>query len=99
MPHEEDPNVLGVRAGDPEMVEAINQARATLGQFLENFISPQPNQTGFLLKVVFEESGKREHIWMADLVLNTDPQRESLRMNPAFQAFDTWSGLRFHLLM
>ena len=89
MPLEEDNNVLGVRQEDPEMIEAIHQARGTLGQFLENFISPQPNQTSFLLKVVFEENGEREHIWMADLELHTDPPTGVVANEPGLQ------GLRY----
>lgn len=55
---------------DPEnsrMRFAIDEARGTLRTFFDAYVNPKPNQTAFLLKVLFEVEGASEHIWLADI--------------------------------
>ncbi|MBX3420466.1 MAG: DUF2314 domain-containing protein [Pirellulaceae bacterium] len=49
------------------MEAAIDDAKSTIKQFFDAYCSPTEQQTGFLLKVVFDEGDQREHIWLADL--------------------------------
>jgi uncharacterized protein YegJ (DUF2314 family) len=65
--------IVEVDGGDEEMLEAINSARQSLKRFLEAFFAPKANQRSFLLKVAFEDQGETEHIWLADLDLNSSP--------------------------
>jgi uncharacterized protein YegJ (DUF2314 family) len=75
--------VYGVAADDPEMNEAIAQARASLPQFWEAFESRQGGASDFALKVRIEDSDAIEHFWVIDLertngkvtgVINNDPE-------------------------
>lgn len=52
---------------DAQMEAAIDHAKSTIKQFFDAFCNPAVQQTGFLLKVVFDEGDEREHIWLADL--------------------------------
>lgn len=54
---------------DPEMNEAINEAKRTLAEFTRAYLDPGENQHGFLLKVFFEDDDQdhAEHIWVADI--------------------------------
>ncbi len=49
------------------MEEAIVRAKSTLKIFFDAFCNPTAEQTGFLLKVYFEDDQCSEHIWLADL--------------------------------
>jgi len=86
------------RESDARMSSAIEEARRTLGDFFKALGNPSRNQNSFLLKVIFEEDGTFEHIWIADLrvsnskligVVANDPQIRSLQfkqeveVNPA----------------
>jgi uncharacterized protein YegJ (DUF2314 family) len=73
---------------DSEMEAAIAQAKTTIKQFFDAYLSPTSCQTSFLLKVVFDEGDEVEHIWLADLdfsgdlpsgVVANDPNLPSLR--------------------
>src|SRR5215471_7691717 len=52
---------------DAQMEAAIREAKASFRNFIQAFCNPRPQQKGFLVKVVFDEGDKREHIWLADL--------------------------------
>jgi uncharacterized protein YegJ (DUF2314 family) len=52
---------------DVEMEAAIRDAKENFRQFIEAFFKPTPQQKNFLVKVVFDEGGQQEHIWLADL--------------------------------
>jgi len=59
----EQDNVVAMKADDPEMLDAINQARQSLDSFIQALLNPKSNQTSFLLKVVFDDRDVQEHIW------------------------------------
>jgi len=70
------------------MEAAILEAKANFKQFIEAFCNPTERQRSFLVKVVFDEGEKREHIWLADLdfisgkpsgVVANEPKLPSLR--------------------
>ncbi len=62
-------NFVAVAGCNDEMVTAIREARASLGDFFKAYLNPQPNQTSFLIKAKFVDSEDRpEYIWLADLV-------------------------------
>jgi uncharacterized protein YegJ (DUF2314 family) len=66
-------NIISVDGEDAEMLAAISQAKESIESFLQAFFNPKPNQESFLLKVAFEHQTGREHIWLADLDLNSTP--------------------------
>jgi len=55
------------------MAAAIEEAKASIGQFFQAFYSSDPKYSHFTLKARFEESGKGEHIWLTDLDFTTTP--------------------------
>jgi uncharacterized protein YegJ (DUF2314 family) len=60
----QEPPVISVPKGDPEMAAAIARGRATLDRFWQALERPAPDETGFALKVGFpSDNGGREHIW------------------------------------
>jgi uncharacterized protein YegJ (DUF2314 family) len=59
--------LVGFDPDDPKMAEAIGVAKETLGEFLDALSQPKIGQTGFLLKVVFDTDGQREHVWVAEV--------------------------------
>ena len=61
------PGVVSYHEDDARMRFAIEEAQQSLRVFFDALVSPNPNQTGFLLKVHFEEDGESEHVWMADI--------------------------------
>jgi uncharacterized protein YegJ (DUF2314 family) len=65
--------IVRVDGDDEEMLSAINTARQSLRQFLDAFFALKSDQRNFLLKVAFDDQGKTEHIWMADLDLMSSP--------------------------
>lgn len=69
----EPDEVISVSSEDPEMELAIKEAKQSIGGFLKAFFEPKPNQTSFLVKVVFDGPDIQEHIWLADLDLNSTP--------------------------
>lgn len=70
---DQDDNFVSVHSENAEMSEAIEQAKASIGQFFQAFLSFDPKYSHFALKVRFEESGKGEHIWLTDLDFKTKP--------------------------
>lgn len=67
--HEPAP-IVEVAPGDPEMTQAIAQARSTLDRFIVALRSPQSWQQSFLIKGRFSALGDVEHIWVADLIFD-----------------------------
>ena len=63
---------IRVASSNVEMVEAIRQAKATLDIFFKAFDHPTKPQSGFHLKVQFEQDGQVEHIWLGDLQLGRE---------------------------
>jgi uncharacterized protein YegJ (DUF2314 family) len=60
-------NIVPFSPDDVEMETAIREGKASFSQFIQAFCRPTERQNGFLVKVVFDEGKKREHIWLADL--------------------------------
>ena len=52
---------------DVQMEAAIQEAKASFEKFITAFCRPTAQQKSFLVKVVFDEGERREHIWLADL--------------------------------
>ena len=64
----DDPPVIVVPSGDPEMAAAIAKARATLSVFWASYEAAKPSEDGHSLKVRFPTSRTNsEHIWMVDV--------------------------------
>jgi uncharacterized protein YegJ (DUF2314 family) len=56
--------LLTVGPDEPEMAAAIEQARASLDQFLTLSEAPPPGTAKFKLKVVIEDGNAAEHFWV-----------------------------------
>jgi len=69
------------------MPTAIEQARASIGRFLDAFAAPQPNQSNFHLRVRISgrsQSGEdaAEHLWLTRLDLSTNPPTGTIASEP-----------------
>ena len=81
--------IVSMLTRDPQMLEAIQKVRASLGLFLKAFAAPTAGQSSFRVKVAFLKDGTVEHIWLANLDLSSAkptgtianaPQRADLRL-------------------
>ncbi len=88
-------NLTFVRSEDQEMLNAINQARQSIHGFLETFFNPKPNQKSFLLKIVFEDHERIEHIWLADLDLDSSPPTGLVANETSFPGLQYMSRVDF----
>jgi uncharacterized protein YegJ (DUF2314 family) len=62
--HAQEPPVINVPRGDPEMAEAVAKGRAALGRFWQALEKPAPDESSFQLKVALPTGeGNSEHIW------------------------------------
>jgi uncharacterized protein YegJ (DUF2314 family) len=77
------------------MLSAINSARHSLKQFLEAFFTAKGNQRSFLLKVAFEEQDDTEHIWLADLDLDSSPPTGVVPNEPRIRGFNFMQRVPF----
>jgi uncharacterized protein YegJ (DUF2314 family) len=59
--------VVPVGVDDKEMNVAIQQAQASLNEFIRRFEHPEKNDKWFLVKGRFTCGDEVEHIWVADL--------------------------------
>lgn len=64
-----------------EMQQAMEQAQATLGEFLERARHPQPGDEAFNVKVKLTDSGGTEHLWIGDLKLDKEPYTGKITMD------------------
>ncbi|MEM6798359.1 MAG: DUF2314 domain-containing protein [Planctomycetota bacterium] len=60
-------DVIDVADDDPIMVKAIDDARATVDQFIAALKSPKPAQNGLSVKALVEEGETGEHMWLTSL--------------------------------
>lgn len=74
-------------AGDSSpMLEAINQARASIGDFFKAFENPQPNQSDFRIKARIEDGPLNEHIWLSALDFKTTPATGVVSNEPGIRS-------------
>lgn len=76
-------NVVPFDSEDERMRFAIDEARNTLRTFFEAYANPKPNQTAFLLKVLFESGEASEHIWLADIDASVSPLEGTVANEPS----------------
>ena len=78
------PPIVRVEEDDPQMRAAIEQARATIGQFCAALAAPNPGQTTFAIKVPIGDGTYVEHMWLMPVVdlgpsvrgtINNEPDR------------------------
>ena len=78
--------IIDVRADDPKMNAAMDQARASVNTFTEALQSPKPGQAGFSVKVGFKDEDKTEYMWLTPVtfdgkvfhgVVNNQPEKIS----------------------
>jgi uncharacterized protein YegJ (DUF2314 family) len=79
----DDPTVL-VSATDPEMNAAIAKARASLGTFWREYESPEPDVTGFSLKVKISDGNMVEHFWLIDIKRDGDKLSGTINNDPEY---------------
>jgi len=78
------------------MRDAIQSARQTLRDFFDALANPMPNQESFLLKVLFESQGKKEHIWMADIDASVFPLEGTVANEPEISGLSFMQRASFH---
>jgi uncharacterized protein YegJ (DUF2314 family) len=59
--------VVMVAAGDPEMLDAIAQARSTRPAFWQVFERPEHRESNFALKVLVTDKTGEEYFWATDI--------------------------------
>ncbi len=64
-----------------EMKAAVEQARASLPEFLARARNPQPGDEAFNVKVKLTDSGGTEHLWINDLKLDQEPYTGKITMD------------------
>lgn len=69
--------------GDPDMVEAIRQARATLDTFLAAAADRPPGTQDFKVKVALQEGEQTEHFWVTSFFVTPDGFEGTLAGDPA----------------
>jgi len=66
---------------DPVMVEAIKNARKTLGGFLQKYAENIPNVNSYKLKVMVTDSNGTEHFWVTPFRTTKDGGYEGVLSN------------------
>ena len=82
-------------AEDARMIFAIKEAQSTLRTFFDAYLCPQPNQTAFLLKVLFESGDISEHIWIADIDASVSPLEGTVANETNFSGLSFMQRVRF----
>lgn len=59
-----EPPVTTVADDDQEMNAAIDQARATVDQFIQALEAPTPTQSDFSVKMLIKDDEHGEHMWI-----------------------------------
>lgn len=67
------PDTLATDYDEEEMAAAIEQARATFGEFKARFSAPQPGDTDFGVKVKIEDRHGVEYFWLVGVNLDSEP--------------------------
>jgi hypothetical protein len=75
-------NVAPIRSDDPEMLAAIQEARASIKTFLDALMSPMPKQSALVVKIAFVKRAKVEHIWLAAPISAARCRPASSRIRP-----------------
>lgn len=70
-------------SGNPDMVDAIRQARATLDTFLAAAAAPGAGAQDFKLKVALQEGELSEHFWVTPFASSGDGFEGTLASDPA----------------
>jgi uncharacterized protein YegJ (DUF2314 family) len=63
----DNPPVSYVEGDDPQMTAAINQARATVDQFIAALKNPTDVQADFSVKLPVVDGDQVEHMWLSDV--------------------------------
>ena len=78
--------IVQVAGDDGPMLEAINQARASIGEFFKAFEHPKPNQSDFCIKARIGDGAVNEHIWLSDLDFKTAPATGVVSNEPGIRS-------------
>ncbi len=81
---------------DARMRFAIDEARSSLRKFFDAYLNPKPNQTAFLLKVLFESGEASEHIWLADIDASVSPLEGTVANEPNLPGLTFMERVRFN---
>jgi uncharacterized protein YegJ (DUF2314 family) len=83
------PNVKRIVAGDPEMEAAKAKGRETFQTFVNRFVSPQPGDSGFMVKFNLGPAPNldKEFIWASDLRMDGDTLTGLLTDEPLAPGF------------
>ena len=78
------PDIELVFSDDAEMNAAIATARKTLPRFDAALNSGNPDQYGFALKVRFGAADAGEHIWLSDIVIDSNQYYGVVNNDPEY---------------
>jgi len=77
-----DDPVVGVKAEDAEMNNAMAEAKSTVAGFVERMKNPQPKDYGFSVKKKIEDGDKVEFFWLSDITYADGKFTGTLGNNP-----------------
>jgi uncharacterized protein YegJ (DUF2314 family) len=81
--HGGNDKVFKAVSGNPEMVEAIRQARGSLDAFLAAAAAPVAGTEDFKLKVALQDGELSEHFWVTPFAPSGDGFEGTLASDPA----------------
>jgi uncharacterized protein YegJ (DUF2314 family) len=87
--------IVQVAVDNDEMLDAVNEARASIREFFKAFANPQPNHTDFHLKARFQDGDSCEHIWLSDLDFKTQPATGVVSNEPRIGSAGSMERVRF----
>jgi uncharacterized protein YegJ (DUF2314 family) len=65
-----DANVVGIQGGDKDMVAAVQQAKDSIGNFIDRF--QHKDGDGFVIKFGVEAGNEKEFLWARVLSISND---------------------------
>lgn len=80
---DDDSKVISAANGNPDMQQAIRQARSTLDTFLVTAATPPEGAEGFRLKVALNEGNLTELFWVTPFRVTEDGFEGTLANDPA----------------
>src|SRR3954447_18574672 len=79
----QDANVVIVPESDARMNAAMEEARSTVGAFIDAFRNPPPEESGFAVKVPMQDGSGTEHVWVKSVSYDGEQFQGVLDNQPA----------------
>src|SRR5687768_2466440 len=84
--------VVMVDDNDAEMIAAIGEARAHVGEFVAAIKAPQPGDRSFGIKATISDGKQVEHVWMDDVRYDGTAFSGTLGNEPQLVGGHAWAN-------